>query len=169
MAQNFSHQNFSQPLHAYRPDLYTFENIIGHTGSLHNNPTVYFRNRRTGDFGFITQAHDFVWNVGREPVFRETADKRYVIENRNVNGMLRAVEMLVDRNGVEDVIHKSRNRFIDCRRANTHQLAILASSIYRFHAVKRGMPAGFKLGGRPRTSLWALGARLRSAVRSAFR
>lgn len=156
-----------QPQLAYRPDFYTPENIIGHTGKLHEHPTVYFRD---GDeFGHITQTHQYGWNVGRERVGREIRGRRYYhIENQTINGALRAVEFFVDRSGRVDVFHYSRNPFIDCSRANTDQLAILASAIWRFQERKAGRPAGFNPDAHRRRSIWALGARAGAAVRGIF-
>jgi hypothetical protein len=45
--------------------LYQPQNIIGYTGQLGNNPTVYYR-RNSGTFGHITQAHNLPQNVGQE-------------------------------------------------------------------------------------------------------
>ena len=51
---------------SYRGDFYIPENIIGYTGNINNNPTVYFK--KGYSFGHITQAHDYGHNVGREEV-----------------------------------------------------------------------------------------------------
>ena len=70
----------------YMDSLYRRENIIGYTGDINNNPTVYFfavspgrdglpKTKRVGNSqkilflnGHITQAHDEASNVGREVV-----------------------------------------------------------------------------------------------------
>ncbi len=67
----------------YMDDFYTEANIIGHTGSLADNPTVYFadagimnpvtrvvngKNQVMVKFGHITQHHDLPGNIGRETV-----------------------------------------------------------------------------------------------------
>ncbi len=54
----------------YRDDFYTADNIIGYTGDINNNPTVYFRSEKDGEvtFGRITQEHKDDFNVGREEV-----------------------------------------------------------------------------------------------------
>lgn len=65
---------------AYRDDFYKKENILGYTGDLNKNPTVYFADAG-GDsprlvniggkdqvlvtFGHITQHHDLADNIGR--------------------------------------------------------------------------------------------------------
>jgi len=66
----------------YRGDFYIPENIIGYTGNIHHDPTVYFQ--KGHNFGHITQAHGIGHNVGREEV-RYAQD--YVI--RNVRGRCR--------------------------------------------------------------------------------
>jgi hypothetical protein len=64
---------------SYRGDLYTPENIIGYTGNINNNPTVYFQKGYA--YGHITQAHGLGHNVGREEV-RQAVD----YDIRNVHG-----------------------------------------------------------------------------------
>ena len=51
---------------AYASDFYTPENIIGYTGVLNKNPTVYFLSAT--HYGHITQVHDEWRNVGRETI-----------------------------------------------------------------------------------------------------
>ena len=51
---------------SYRDDFYIPRNIIGYTGNINNNPTVYFQNGAS--YGHITQAHDIRQNIGREEV-----------------------------------------------------------------------------------------------------
>ena len=121
---------------AYRPDFYTPENIIGYTGSLRDNPTVYFK--EGSKFGHITQSHSASYNVGREEVQEEFGGMKYVIENQTENGKETAVEKLVDptAGGAELIFHKSRSKFIDVRRANIDVLAMLAQAIWKFPARK---------------------------------
>ena len=54
----------------YRDDFYVPDNIIGYTGELGNNPTIYFEKRENGEvtFGRITQEHGDPKNKGRELV-----------------------------------------------------------------------------------------------------
>jgi hypothetical protein len=61
---------------AYAPEFYSPENIIGYTGVLHKNPTVYFLS--ASHYGHITQVHDQWRNVGRETI-RSSA--RYMFGN----------------------------------------------------------------------------------------
>lgn len=56
---------------AYAPDFYVPQNIIGYTGVLRKNPTVYFLSAT--HYGHITQVHDEWRNVGRETI--QTNDK----------------------------------------------------------------------------------------------
>lgn len=51
---------------AYAPEFYIPENVIGYTGVLNRNPTVYFLSAT--HYGHITQVHDEWLNVGRETV-----------------------------------------------------------------------------------------------------
>jgi hypothetical protein len=50
----------------YAADFYVPENIIGYTGVLNKNPTVYFLSAT--HYGHITQVHDVWENVGRETI-----------------------------------------------------------------------------------------------------
>lgn len=105
----------------YRDDFYTRNNIIGYTGALADNPTVYFRNGN--EFGRITQAHGNPNNVGRN-VTRIAAD--YKIENSGPNE--NAQEFY---NG--EIKHSSRNPFIEVTDKNRD---ILAHSIDTFTDIK---------------------------------
>jgi hypothetical protein len=51
---------------AYEPGFYIPENIIGYTGVLSKNPTVYFLSKT--HYGHITQVHNNWKNVGRSTV-----------------------------------------------------------------------------------------------------
>jgi hypothetical protein len=51
---------------AYAPEFYVPENIIGYTGVLDKNPTVYFLSAT--HYGHITQVHEKWRNVGRETI-----------------------------------------------------------------------------------------------------
>lgn len=133
------------PPRTYRANFYVPENIIGYTGALHENPTVYFQDG--AEFGHITQAHDNAWNIGREPVMSEEPGTRYVIEN-NDNDV--AEEKLVNPVTGATILrfHTSRSKFHDARRLNIDVLAILAGAIWRFSAKKAGDPAMARFRGR---------------------
>lgn len=108
---------------SYRDDFYIKDNIIGYTGDILNNPTVYFKKvDGTGqiEFGRITQEHDDESNVGRN-VVRTARD--YAITN--VNG--KAQEYY---NG--KVRHFSRGPFTEANQTN----AALVSAISRFTELK---------------------------------
>lgn len=111
---------------SYRDDFYTKENIIGYTGLLSNNPTVYFK--RGDEFGRITQYHKDKDNIGRN-VVREYSD--YKITN-NVNGK---AEEFYDKT----VNHTSRNRFIKVFNnpdENNEAIDELAKAINKFKDLK---------------------------------
>ncbi len=135
-----------QPQPAYRADFYTPENIIGYTGELRRNPTVYFRSDT--EFGHITQQHESHWNIGREGVGDLVYPGwTYVIDNEIVRGREVGVERYESDNGEGRIhIHTSRNRFIDTRRANIDVFALLAQAIWKFTALKAGEPRGRKWG-----------------------
>lgn len=95
----------------YGDDFFVEGNIIGYTGTLGQQETVYFRSGDT--FGRITQAHDDQDNVGRSKV-RTYAD--YSIRNSIAKGV--AEESY---NG--SVRHTSRHPFIAVTPENIDQLA----------------------------------------------
>ncbi len=66
----------------YRDDFYIVDFIIGYTGVLHKNPSVYFFDPAKNAFGHITQHHALANNIGREPYVE---DDEYDIENTFVN------------------------------------------------------------------------------------
>ncbi|WP_459209131.1 hypothetical protein [Aquimarina rhabdastrellae] len=96
---------------AYRDDFYKKANIIGYTGTIGSNETVYFKDGN--EYGHITQDHNFVTNIGRETV-RSASD--YKIENRSSDGRCQE-----SANGV--VFHVSRNPFIAVDSSTIDQLA----------------------------------------------
>ncbi len=114
----------------YRDDFYTKDNIIGYTGKLGSNPTVYFKKGK--EYGHITQDHYFVTNIGRETVF--SADD-YTITNTGEDGV--AEEKA---NGV--IFHTSRNPFIT---ANKQVIDILNGAIAKFQDEKAYPKNGGKL------------------------
>ena len=79
---------------------YTFENFIGHTGDIQNNPTLYFMDNT--HYGRITTQHNNPANVGRAaPKLLEG----YTHGNRTRGGEVR----LYERNIRLGKRHKSRN------------------------------------------------------------
>lgn len=83
----------------YRDDFYIPGNIIGFTGDVDSDPTVYFQ--RGNEVGHITQAHDIAQNVGREEV------KPYAAYSIGNNASGRCVE----KDGTR-LLHESRNAFV---------------------------------------------------------
>lgn len=100
---------------SFRGDFYIPQNIIGYTGNINNNPTVYFLNGTS--FGHITQAHDIRQNVGREEVYQAQD-----YEIRNING--RAQEWAWGH-----CIHPSRNLFISAANLGSVAKCILSLAI----------------------------------------
>ena len=86
--------------------LYKTENIIGYTGNIDDNPTVYYR-RPSGTFGHITQDHKYQDNIGRENARNHPG---YTFGNTGPGGRLE--EKI---NG--KVIHPSRNPFVPLSRS----------------------------------------------------
>ncbi len=62
----------------YRDDFYIVQNIIGYTGNITSNPTVYFKDGYS--FGRITQDHPDRDNIGRNKV---RVENDYKISNMN--------------------------------------------------------------------------------------
>ncbi len=95
----------------YEDDFYTAANIIGYTGDLNDNPSVYFQ--KGNKFGRITQEHDEADNIGRN-IVREYAD--YRIGNTGKGGTAQEYY-----GGA--VQHESRNAFIARTAGNVDELA----------------------------------------------
>lgn len=116
----------------YQDKLYEAGNIIGYTGSLEDNPTVYFQSGNK--FGHITQAHNKADNVGREKV-RESST--YKIENVVVEGKgTRCQEWIVSESGEKQVFHTSRSVFVPIDKDNAQQAGVMARSITGCQGVK---------------------------------
>lgn len=112
----------------YREDFYISKNIIGYTGKLHENPTVYFKTQ--AEYGRITQYHKNKKNIGRNKV-RSTASYSYGNEEVERDGEMKTV--LVERNG--DMVHVSRNEFIEVDQ-NSAAIAVLMQAIGKFPNIK---------------------------------
>lgn len=135
----------------YAPNFYVNDNVIGYTGNLGANPTIYYFSRTgnmcfcnwlsspaliggvhgRGEFGHVTMDHGCPCNVGRERVY----ERIYAIVNHESNGG-NSVEWIVARNGWVD-IHPSRNPFV--RQTNTNRAAIqneTASFVVNFPTIK---------------------------------
>lgn len=100
---------------SYRDDFYIPENIIGYTGDLNDNPTVYFKSGP--EFGRITQYHRHEDNIGRNEV-RLAYDYRII--NDESEG--KAYEFY---DGFYR--HKSRHQFIEVSHTNRYLLGLAIS------------------------------------------
>jgi hypothetical protein len=109
----------------YRDDFYIVANIIGFTGTIQSDATVYFR--QGPEFGHITQAHRFRPNVGREGVCSHPG---YVIGNERYDGDLRCVERTGP--GEEGILHVSRNPFVGSAGLSPLFASLLSRSIINF-------------------------------------
>lgn len=105
----------------YRDDFYRAENIIGYTGDLGNNPTIYFTDGYY--FGRITQDHGHADNIGRN-IVRFASD--YKIENDASTGSAYEYYDGACR-------HKSRNKFIPASYENLYELE---QAINKFKGIK---------------------------------
>ena len=101
----------------YRDDFYVAENIIGYTGDVGSNPSVYFRSG--SEWGRITQDHDKKTNIGRAFV-RDTMPYTIVNETRVIKGEQKEVSVEYV-NGEEH--HVSRNKFFPVSDENRDALA----------------------------------------------
>ncbi|WP_108263356.1 hypothetical protein [Mangrovicoccus ximenensis] len=110
----------------YRDDFYVIGNIIGYTGCLIGNPTVYFRNGN--DYGRITQFHGIRTNIGRASV---RTHPQYRIGNYYSRGRIVAKEFEGTR-----CKHTSRNPFIGRQLFRPHDDTLLAAAIRRFQDQK---------------------------------
>ncbi len=115
---------------AYRDDFYIAANIVGYTGQLNNNPTVYFSKQLADGilYGHITQHHNIADNIGREKL---NSHPQYVIQNENHNGM-RAVEKRGN-----NIFHYSRSLFVPMAGLNAGQQALLTQAIANFQDMKK--------------------------------
>ena len=108
---------------AYRGDFYIPQYIIGYTGNINNNPTVYFQNGTR--YGHITQFHEIRQKIGREEVLNA---QDYKIEN--VNG--RAEESV---GGF--CFHRSRNAFMSATGLGSVALLKLSLAIENHKELKQ--------------------------------
>lgn len=106
----------------YRDDFYIAPNIIGYTGNLAAQASIYFR--QGTEFGHITQAHPDGWNVGREKV-RDNPNYEIVNElDPNTNRPV-CVEK---ENGT--IMHRSRNPFVTINTPGDRALAAQAITAF---------------------------------------
>ena len=113
----------------YRADFYIPENIIGYTGQIDNNPTVYFMTgpaHGPNEYGHITQAHQVGPNEGREGV------------RRSAHYELRAgADGNLEEWDAGRCIHRSRNPFMPVAGLAHKSRYLLGCAIDRFPLKKR--------------------------------
>ncbi|WP_152049238.1 hypothetical protein [Tautonia marina] len=112
-----------------RADFYIVENIIGYTGQIDQNPTVYFLTspaQGPNEYGHITQSHQIGPNEGRETVRRSS-----MYEIRVGPG-----GELEEWDGGR-CIHRSRNPLIPIAGLSAKSRYLLSCSIARFTEKKR--------------------------------
>ncbi|MEO0911745.1 MAG: hypothetical protein AAFY59_01960 [Pseudomonadota bacterium] len=132
----------------YRDDFYTVKNIIGHTGKIESNPTVYFLHKVADTeiyYGHITQSHADGANVGREPVRQTTF---YDAGNITVDGKLIYEET------VDGFNHQSRSAFTDIRDLSEKQIAVLARAIHNVQEEKTYRPPEIPAVNKNDPSTW---------------
>lgn len=114
----------------YRDDFFIVQNIVGYTGDLQDNPTVYFETDE--EQAHITQAHNKADNVGRGVVFTIEGHSKV-----NVYDPEDQKEHLIEMQDGKKV-HKSRNRFIAVPNIeNREELkTILEKAILRHNSIK---------------------------------
>ena len=106
----------------YAKNLYQPKNIIGYTGNINKNPTVYFKNGN--QYGHITQDHSIKTNIGREI---GVSSSLYTAKN---NKTTKKLEEAIDGR----VFHKSRNPLI--KTSNKNELKELSKAIDRYPSLK---------------------------------
>ena len=105
----------------YASEFYLETNIVGYTGDLSNNPTIYFETQLY--FGHITQSHDVIANVGRQLV----EEKQMYYQAADLNtGFLEEWN-----NG--KLVHDSRGKFL---KAGPRLQTKLGLAILRFQNLK---------------------------------
>jgi hypothetical protein len=110
----------------YRDDFYIVANVIGYTGSISDNPTVYFESN--AEYGRITQAHDNADNIGRNKV---RSNEGHSLANETLDGKYRAVERVGGK-----VTHKSRSVFVPIGGMSKGDKDVLYQAILTFQEAK---------------------------------
>lgn len=129
----------------YKSNFYTMSNIVGYTGNLYKNPTVYFHSKYK--FGRIVQSHDNPNNVGRGiPQYHESSSglsykARNYLDSDGSYFFLEVsspagIDVFSDVDMINQCqIHSSRSSF---KRRNSKNIGMLATSIDRFKYLKPG-------------------------------
>lgn len=115
---------------AYRDDFYTIENVVGFTGNIQDNPTVYFMT--DDEAGHITQIHDNKKNIGRGMVLDTEGYSMKNIYDAKM-GKFHLVELMGDK-----IIHPSRNPFVAVPNLDNrpNEKALFQKAILKFKEVK---------------------------------
>lgn len=114
---------------AYRSDFYIPENIIGYTGIIDQNPTVYFMTgppQGPNEYGHITQGHQIGPNEGRETVYRSAMYQIRV----GPGGVLEEWDG-------GQLMHRSRNALIPVAGLDAKSKYLLSCAISRFTEEKQ--------------------------------
>lgn len=95
---------------SFESDFYQPQNIIGHTGNIDSNPTVYYleKGAKKQRFGHITTAHKTADNVGKEKVH---ASRDYKMTHDGYSKTTKTHGTLREWVGT-NMFHKSRNKFV---------------------------------------------------------
>ncbi|CAN7380674.1 hypothetical protein LJR289_002240 [Pseudoduganella sp. LjRoot289] len=112
----------------YRDDFYKIENIIGITGPIESLPSVYFQDKKTGEFGHITQIHGCDWNQGRSTV---QTDPGYQILNACGGGCSCKRAAAHEYNGQGRCFHPSRSLFVASGALSKEKMEVVAQAIWR--------------------------------------
>lgn len=111
-----------------RDDFYVAENMIGITGPVHELPTVYFFNQKSGEYGHITQVHAADWNAGRTTV---DVDRGWKIVNQCGGACKCGRSTAHEFNGRGEMIHPSRNVFVARADMAPGDIEVAMQAIYR--------------------------------------
>ena len=127
---------------AYRSDFYKPENIIGYTGNIKVNPTVYFRTgQKPGiqEYGHITQAHDMGKRLTKTgQVLTEGANVgREEVRSSTTYEMKAAADGALEEWDNGQCIHPSRNAFISAANLDHRAKFLLSCAIARYTEKKQ--------------------------------
>jgi hypothetical protein len=122
----------------YRDDFYVAQNIVGYTGDIGENPTVYFSSdKQHGNVhGRITQDHKNKDNIGRDVV--KTNEGYSIWNETDDEGKARTVEYQKDMDHPAfDKRHRSRGELVLIDATTTAaDRALLSQSIWRYTELK---------------------------------
>ncbi|MFL5296947.1 MAG: hypothetical protein ACJ798_11255 [Phenylobacterium sp.] len=111
----------------YRDDFYVADNVIGYTGDIKINPTVYFES--LSEYGRITQDHPNRDNIGRNKV--RSNEGHAMANEADQKGRVQCVERVGGK-----VTHTSRNKFIPIAGLSSGDKGLLYQAIVKFPDAK---------------------------------